>query len=514
MTDLLVLNPADLAVQSTIRLPLPIVKGNRDYAERESLLLRMDEILILSGAEDAFVEAWVRQGVTEATHANGGKVPEPMSDRRKATVHQQAVESLRCTLARLLSNESHRSFSTHLAESSLLQWFCRVQSTDGVVRVPSKSSLQRMEASVPTAVIQDLHRELVRQATGTDAEGNSTLGLAEAVELSAAWMDSTCAKLDIHYPTDWVLLRDATRSVMASIEVIRRHGLLHRMPEPATFTKEMNKHCMAMSAASRKGRGGDKAKARKKTLRAMKAIVTKVRKHGQRYRDLLEKSWRETDLSEAAAKVILKRLDAVLAAIPQAVKQAHERIIGERVVPNQDKILSLYEQHAEVYVRGKAGADAEFGLQMLLTESAEGLIIDCELTQDGIANDTTLLMPAVKRMREHFGTKACTTVITDRGFTSKANSAALDQAGITDGTLPRSSEALAERLADPTLRALHVRRAQTEARIGIFKANFLGDHLPTKGRIAQERYVAWATLAHNLWVLARLERRPAVAKVS
>ena len=58
---------------------------------------------------------------------------------------------------------------------------------------------------------------------------------------------------------------------------------------------------------------------------------------------------------------------------------------------------------------------------------------------------------------------------------------------------------------DGTMRRLHTRRAQTEARIGIFKANFLGDHLPTKNWQAQQRFVAWATLAHNLWVLARLD---------
>jgi len=38
------------------------------------------------------------------------------------------------------------------------------------------------------------------------------------------------------------------------------------------------------------------------------------------------------------------------------VKQAHERIIGERLVPNADKILSLYDADLHVIVRGKAGA--------------------------------------------------------------------------------------------------------------------------------------------------------------
>ncbi len=124
-------------------------------------------------------------------------------------------------------------------------------------------------------------------------------------------------------------------------------------------------------------------------------------------------------------------------------------------------------------------------------------------------------MPAVQRIRKHFGDTACGTIVTDRGFTSAANTKALTQAGVVDATLPKKPADLAARMQDPTLRKLHIRRAQTEARIGIFKANFLGDHLPTKGRDAQQRFVAWATLAHNLWVLARLDaRQPAIAQAS
>lgn len=512
MTPVLVLDAADLAVQSTIRLPLPIVKGNRDYAEREALLRRMDELLVNSGTEAAFIASWV-QREAESVRTATGVDPEPLSDRRKATVHRQAVSALRCTVARILSNESHRSFSTHLAESALLQWFCRVERFDGPIQVPSKSALQRMEAAVPADVLQGLQSGLVRRAATPEEDGSPALGLAERVDLSVAWMDSTCAKLDIHFPTDWVLLRDATRTVMAAIEVIRRHGLRHRMPEPSSFVKQMNQHAMAMSAASRKGRGNDKSRARKKTLRAMKTVVGKVRQHGQRYRELLAKDWQTTDLSQAQTDQILARLDRMLEAIPKAVKQAHERIIGGRQVASEDKLLSLYEQHAQVYVRGKAGADAEFGLKMLLTESAEGLIIDCQLLDD-VADDTTLLLPAVKRIQSHYTDQACQTVVTDRGFNSAANSTALTKVGVIDGTLPKKPAEMEKRLKDPAMRELCNRRAQTEARIGIFKANFLGDHLPTKGKVAQGRYVAWAVLAHNLWVLARLERRPALAKAS
>jgi hypothetical protein len=210
MPDLLLLNPGDLAVQSTIRLPLPLVVGNCDYAERESQLLRMDALLQESGAEASFIAMWVQRVVAEDGKSSGA-APRAMTDRRRATVQGQAVTALRCTVARVLSDESHRSFSAHLAESALLQWFCRVERMDGIVRVPSKSTLQRMESEVPAEVIQDIQRSMLRWAATPAADGQAPGGLADLVDLSVTWMDTTCAKLDIHYPTDWVLLRDATR---------------------------------------------------------------------------------------------------------------------------------------------------------------------------------------------------------------------------------------------------------------------------------------------------------------
>ena len=82
----------------------------------------------------------------------------------------------------------------------------------------------------------------------------------------------------------------------------------------------------------------------------------------------------ETDLKEGEARQIMERIDLILKQLPQAIRQAHERIIGERQLKNGEKMLSLYEGHAAVYVRGKAGAEVEFGNQLLLGESESGVI--------------------------------------------------------------------------------------------------------------------------------------------
>ena len=217
--------------------------------QREKLLTRMNDILGTSGIEAAFIEK-----VVATEHAESQKMMVPFTDRRLATVQRYARQMLRCTIARIFSNESLREFSCHLAESQLLQWFCGCSSL-GVIKVPAKSTLQRMESEIPTELITELNALLLRSAGEVDEEGASAIGVEVPVDLSIIWMDSTCAKLDIHYPADWTLLRDGTRTIMNSINVIRTHGLKQRMQSPASFIAEMNRHAMAMSGASRRGRG-------------------------------------------------------------------------------------------------------------------------------------------------------------------------------------------------------------------------------------------------------------------
>jgi hypothetical protein len=75
-----------------------------------------------------------------------------------------------------------------------------------------------------------------------------------------------------------------------------------------------------------------------------------------------------------------------------------------------------------------------------------------------------------------------------------------------NGICPKSVTDLQERMLDEGFMDIQRRRAQTEGRIGILKNDFLGPVLRNKGFESREREVAWAVLAHNLWVLARLLR--------
>lgn len=332
----------------------------------------------------------------------------------------------------------------------------------------------------------------------SDVKKSESIGLEEPIDFTKMFTDSTCIKANIHFPVDWVLLRDAARSVLLAIKTIRGQGLKHRMVEPSQLLKEMNKLCIKMTHARRKS---DSKKQRKMILREMKKLSQCISRHGERYRDLLCSRWEETEWTLTQAKQVIGRIDLILEQLPAAMKQAHDRIIGERVIASEDKKLSLYDRDAHVIVRGKAGNEVEFGQGLLLSEQSNGLIVDWELFQEQPPSDSQLIEPVVKRIADHYG--KINSISADRGFWNKEIEGFLQSKNIYNAVCPKSPKLLLEKLADEKFLLLQTRRSQTESRIGIFKNVFLGKPLRSRITLNKRHAINWCVLTHNLWVLSR-----------
>jgi len=244
----------------------------------------------------------------------------------------------------------------------------------------------------------------------------------------------------------------------------------------------------------------------------MDRLVGTVRNHARRYRDLLDQRWAQTDWTRPQAEQVLRRMEHVLTQLPKARHQARQRILAGQLVPNDEKILSLYEPEVQVIVRKKAGAEVEFGNTLLLGENPQGLILDWELFRESAPADAALLGRSVGRMEAVYGPKL-KAVAADRGFDSYTNRVGLAADGIYNAVCPRSPAQLAQRSGSWKFKRLQRRRAQTEGRVSIFKNVFIGERLRSKGFAHRELTVTWAVLVHNLWVLARLQRAAAATAV-
>lgn len=473
-----------------LRPRLPTIVGNVDYLTLRRRLEQIDELLRSSGVERAFVEQALQDWLTRGSH--------PPTAREQEKFQVRSRRALRCNILRTLLQEDYRGFSCSLAGNPLYQWFCWIDALDQV-RVPSKSELQRYAHWLEAAPMRELIQGLLLAGINRSRE----LELKKAVDLEDYFLDTTCLEANVHFPVDWVLLRDGTRTLMKAVTLIRQAGLKGRMEPPPQFLRRINRLSIEMTHSRRKSRG---QKERKRILRRMKKLVKVVGRHARRHRELLDQEWEKTDWTRRQAEAVLRRIDQVLELLPRAQKQAHERIIGGRPVDNAEKILSLYEPDIHVLVRGKAGAEVEFGNTVLLGENQQGIILDYQIWKEPAPADVHLLVESLERVVVGLE-QGVSAVGADRGFASKTNTMGLKEAEIFDGICPRSPEELKERMKDQRFVRMQKRRSQTEARISIVQRGFLGRPMRAKGFAHRELALAWGILTHNLWMFARLRNK-------
>ena len=486
---------AIITYQPSLRPALPTVYGPHDYREYRRMFEHIDELLSSSGLVERFIEL----SVQEAYERSGSVNPALLEHSERA---------LRCMIAQMISGDSYRKFTQRLADSQVLQWFCRVGDVEQVT-VPAKSTLQRYFKQVSHEPLNTLIYDFLRACNvAVDETKEHPLGLEESLDFDAVYVDATCLKANIHFPVDWVLLVDAVRTLMKATLIIREHGLKHRMRRPEAFISEMNALDIKMSCSYRQV--GSK-KERKKTLRLMKKLVNKVASHARKHRDLLEAHQDEMEMPAGKIEQILVRIDNVLEQLPAAKRQAHERIIGGRQINNQEKLLSLYESDVNVIVRKKAGHKVEFGNLLTLAEQKDGLLVGWHLHQE-LTSDQNFIPTLLDTVHEGLGHKI-KRLFTDRGYNSPTNTDYLQEQTIYNGICPQDPEQLTARKHSSVFIHGQKRRAATQGRISIFKNVFTSNPMHAKGFENRRQRVSWAVLTHNLWLIARKLREQELQKL-
>ena len=411
-------------------------------------------------------------------------------------VKDNAILALRASILRKRLRLSLRKFALALSHSDLYKWFCRINRFF-TPKVPGKTHIGDLENMLPVYVIKQLETLLLRSAADESSEV-----LYEPINFSQCYLDTTCIMANIHFPVDWLLLRDSTRTMMKAVNRIRKLGLKNRMPcEPNEYISKMNKLCMQMTFARRKK---NSKRNRKAILRKMKKLLKKAAKHTMKHFELLDKNWETVVISRPEAEQILKQISNVMEKLARVIRCAHERIIGERKVANKDKLLSIYEDDVHVIVRHKSGAEVEFGNTMLLVEQDDGLIVDWKLFRDQAPADSRLLQNSHQRITGILDIDL-KLIAGDRGFDSKANQEYFEKQDIFNAVAPRNPKQLQQRLEEERFRQSQKRRSQTEARISILSHCFCGNPMQQKGFEHREIHMGLSVLSHNLWVLARLK---------
>ena len=201
-----------IAFQPALRPALPCVYGPIEFHRQRAFFQRMDEIINEAKLEEEFITLAVKEHGVDLAKVSGKKV------ERFARYSGLAF---RCNMAGMILGLDARGLSMRAADSPLLQWFLRISAIDKI-KAPSKSAVDRFSRWISEAGLRRLNDKLMGLlALSPDAGRSAPFKLKEAIGFDEMFFDATCLKANIHFPVDWVLLRDIARTLMKATVLIR-----------------------------------------------------------------------------------------------------------------------------------------------------------------------------------------------------------------------------------------------------------------------------------------------------
>jgi len=379
---------------------------------------------------------------------------------------------LRCALLKQYRQLSYEELAFHLEDSASFRAFARLPWGWS----PKKSVLQKTISAIRPETWEAINRTLLASARQEKLEDGRIVRL-----------DSTVTAALMHEPSDSSLLWDAVR-VMVRLLKTAQAWLGDRLV------------------------WRDHQRAAKKRARAIQ--FTRGRpKRGQLYRELIRIT-RATLAYLRGAAAQLDPASSPLAAlwraklghyeplIEQVIAQSERRVLAGEPVPASDKLVSLFEPHADIIVKGGRGVD--YGHKLNLTAGRSGLILDLAI-EAGNPADRERFLPMLERHVAFYG-EAPRQAAADGGYASRDNLRQAKACGVRDMAFHKKAGLRIEDMVRSrwVYRKLRNFRAGIEAGISCLKRAYGLARCTWRGLDHFKAYVWSSVVAYNLALFARL----------
>ena len=381
---------------------------------------------------------------------------------------------LRCGVLKQHRQLSYQELAFYLTDSATFRAFARLP----VHWTPKKSVLQNTISAISAATWERINRHLLRQARTAKLESGEMLRV-----------DSTVTDAPVHPPTDSSLLWDSVRMM------VRLLGEADDLLAGLGWRNHSRR-----------------AKKRSQSIQFCRSADKRKRL----YRDLLKVTRATLDYVDAAmARLTAARLadikvEAWLAAVRQyrpliarIIAQTERRVLDGEQVPAADKLVSLFEPHTDIIVKGSR--EVQYGHKLNLSTGKTGMILDLVI-EDGNPADTDRFQPMLDRHIEHYG-KAPRQSAADGGYASTANLAQAKALGVRDVAFHKKRGLAIEDMVKSrwVYRKLRNFRAGIEANISCLKRAYGLGRCTWKGLDHFKAYVWSSAVAYNLALFARLK---------
>jgi IS5 family transposase len=188
--------------------------------------------------------------------------------------------------------------------------------------------------------------------------------------------------------------------------------------------------------------------------------------------------------------------------IERIIAQTERRVLHGEAVPANEKIVSLFEPHADIIVKG--GRDVQYGHKLNLTTGRSGLILDLVIEPRNPA-DSDRLLPMLKRHIAIYGEVPRQTAA-DGGFASRDNLAQAKVLGVRDAAFHKKAGLRVMDMVKSNwvYRKLRNFRAGIESNISCLKRAYGLARCLRRGLDPFAAYVWSSAVAYNLALFVRL----------
>jgi len=332
------------------------------------------------------------------------------------------------------------------------------------------------------------------------SHGHKTLGLPAEAELKGS-CDSFPVETDVHFPTDINLLLDALRKIIFLIMTlclengitVWRKGMFNFKKIKQLFTQiRRMKHSSSKNAKKKEERKQLIIRAHLLYLELAQAIVDKA------LETLILLSLSDIDI---ITRIKIGEIRGYIVHAKRQIDQIRRRVINGETIPHNEKIFSIFEEHTEWIVKGKAGVRQELGLNVCVVKDQFGFILHHRVMQN--ESDAQIAVPIIQQTKERFENfNSCSF---DKGFHSPDNQKEL--AEILDSViLPRKGKLSAvnrEIEHSDEFREARRKHSAVESSINALENHGL-DRCPDHGIDGFKRYVGLAVSARNIQILGHV----------
>jgi IS5 family transposase len=205
--------------------------------------------------------------------------------------------------------------------------------------------------------------------------------------------------------------------------------------------------------------------------------------------------------SQPGASRLAESIDRFHALGWRVVHQTRRRVFEGERVPACDKVVSIFETHTDILVKGRL--EVEYGHKVNLAVGRSSLVTDCVI-EKGNPTDSTLAVKMIDRQRDLYGGPP-RQVAFDGGFASKENLREIKKRGVEDVAFAKRCGLAIDEMVKSTwvYKRLKNFRAGIEGVISFLKRCFGLGRCTWRGFGSFNAYVWSSVLSANLLIFAR-----------